>query len=134
MKKIKAVLFDMDGVLLDTESICKICWYRAAKEFNLSNIEKIFMECVGLNRKDTELTLSKYFKSPKEATSFRERTSVLFDVVWHEEGIKKMPFVDYCLDTLKKNGFALAVASSTRALKVHPQLQEAKIFDYFDSH
>ncbi|WP_294430510.1 HAD family phosphatase [uncultured Treponema sp.] len=133
MKKIKAILFDMDGVLLDTESVCKICWYRAAEECGLENIQKIFMECVGCNRGDTIRLLSKYFPSEKEAFDFRERTSELFDVIEKEEGLKKMPFVIDCLERLQKSGFRLAVASSTRAIRVHPQLKNAGIFDYFET-
>ncbi|MBQ9281319.1 MAG: HAD family phosphatase [Treponema sp.] len=133
MENIKAVLFDMDGVLLDTESVTKICWYRAAGECGLAGIESIFMECVGLNRPDTVRRLSKYFPGEKDALAFRERTSELFDVVEREEGLKKMPFVTECLDSLKKAGFRLALASSTRAVKVHPQLKNAGIFDYFET-
>ena len=39
MKNIKAVIFDMDGVLLDTETICQKTWAIAAEEMNLSNIK-----------------------------------------------------------------------------------------------
>ena len=123
----------MDGVLLDTESLCKVCWRRAADEINLKNIDSIFMECVGRSRNDTMIHLQKYLPSEKAATDFRERAGELFDVVWHEEGLKRMPFVVECLDSLRKAGFRLAVASSTRAIKVHPQLKEAGIFDYFET-
>ena len=133
MKKIKAILFDMDGVLLDTESVCKICWRRAADEIGLKNIDEIFMQCVGRSRTDTILLLQKYLPNQNAAFTFRERTGELFDVVWHEEGLKKMPYVVECLESLKNAGFRLAVASSTRALKVHPQLKEAGIFDYFET-
>ena len=133
MKKIKAVLFDMDGVLLDTESLCKICWRRAAADYNLSNIDEIFMQCVGRNRTDTTHLLSKYLPSEKDAFEFREKAGELFDQVWHEEGLKKMPFVTECLDALKNAGFRLAVASSTRGIKVHPQLEEAEIHGYFET-
>ena len=133
MEHITAVLFDMDGVLLDTESVCKICWRRAAEEYNLSNIDEIFLQCVGRSRADTTRLLEKYLPSAEAASAFREKTSVLFDVVEKEEGLKKMPFVIECLDSLKSAGFRLAVASSTRAVKVHPQLKEAGIFSYFET-
>ena len=34
-KDIKAVIFDMDGVILDSESISKKSWFMAGKDFDL---------------------------------------------------------------------------------------------------
>ena len=35
MNNIKAVIFDMDGILLDSETICDKTWILALKEFNI---------------------------------------------------------------------------------------------------
>ncbi len=118
---------------MDTESVCRECWKRAAVKYNLSNIENIFLQCVGRSRSDTERLLEQYLPSLEAAKNFREETSQLFSVVEEEEGLKKMAYVDYCLENLKNAGYRLALASSTRGVKVHPQLTNAGIHDYFET-
>ncbi|WP_191017896.1 HAD family hydrolase [Treponema zioleckii] len=129
----KAVLFDMDGVLLDTESVCKICWNRAAAEYGVDDIEKAYYECVGTNTNDTLQILKKYCAGKVSVEEFHNRTGELFYVVEREQGLKKMPYVVECLESLKSRGLRLAVASSTRWENVSRQLKAAGIFDFFET-
>lgn len=131
--QIKAVLFDMDGVLLDTEKVCKKTWEIAADEFGLEKIEEAFYKCVGTNRHDTEIILEKYFGEKIPPEKFRERTSEFFYVVEKEQGLEKKPFVVECLSALKSKNFRIALASSTRGESVRRQLKNAGIIDFFET-
>lgn len=131
--KFKAVLFDMDGVLLDTEKVCKVTWKLAAEEYHLKNIDEAFYKCVGTNRHDTELILKNYLDGKVSPEVFREKTSELFYDVERNQGLDLKPFVVECLTELKASGFRLSVASSTRGESVRRQLKNAGIIDFFET-
>ena len=131
-KQIKAVIFDMDGVLLDTETICFKTWEIAAKEYGLSNIETAQEKCLGTNKSDTLEILKSLYGPDFEAQTFLDRTSELFYEIESKDGIALMPFTEDALDYLTGN-YTLAVASSTRKTSVYRQLGACKIIQYFET-
>lgn len=130
---IKAVIFDMDGVLLDTEKVCRITWKLAAEEYGIKNIDEAFYKCVGTNRTDTELILKDYLPENLAPETFREKTSEFFYKIEREQGLDLKPYVKECLTRLKNKGIRLAVASSTRGESVRRQLKNAGIIDFFET-
>ena len=50
---IKAVLFDMDGTILDTEKIHKECWEQAMGDIGVQYLPTTFYELIGLNDNST---------------------------------------------------------------------------------
>lgn len=134
MQKIKAFIFDMDGILLDTESVCRLCWQRAADQLGLTGGDEIYQKCVGCNNNDMNIMINDYFSKQRtdfNVGEFNKLAHDLFYVIEKEDGLEKMKGVDFCLDYLKKQGFILAVASSTRKVNVLRQIADAGIFDYF---
>lgn len=128
---IQAIVFDMDGVLLDTETICQRCWASAAQEFNLADGVEVQMKCLGTNKNDTRAILKQHYGEDFDCTSFLSRTSELFHEIERTEGIPLMPFVKETLEYLKPK-YRLAVASSTRTPVVIKELTDAGIIQYFE--
>ena len=131
---IKAFVFDMDGVLLDTESVCDRTWTLAAKDFgvNGSDAERIVSLCRGTNKKTTRQIILRELGEGFDADGFMEATSDYFHKIDEAEGIATKPYAKECLAYLKDKGYSLALASSTRQAVVEKELKDAGLYDFFE--
>ena len=132
MENIKAIIFDMDGVILDSESISDITWRKAAEEKGYSVNDEILNACRGSNKNDTIATLKKYYGSDFDSEAFLERTSELFHEIEEKDGIPLLPYAKEILSYLKPR-YRLALASSTRGPTVERQLRAAGVIDFFET-
>ena len=74
---IKAVVFDMDGVLFDTERLCKECYCQIAKELHLPDMDKVFDTFIGRNVVDTKRMFEEHYIEQVSFDEFDEMTSAL---------------------------------------------------------
>lgn len=131
---IKGFVFDMDGVLLDTESICDRTWKMAAKDFGISKDEamRIIGLCRGTNKATSREIILRELGADFDVDSYMKCTSDYFKKIESENGVKKMPFAKECLEYLKSKGYKLALASSTRKLVVERELNDAGLLNFFE--
>ena len=59
---IRTIIFDMDGVLFDTEKIYDEAWKIILKERNVENIDYVLSGCRGLTSEDSEKFIDANFK------------------------------------------------------------------------
>ncbi|MBQ6888915.1 MAG: HAD family phosphatase [Lachnospiraceae bacterium] len=129
--KEKAVIFDMDGVLFDTEKLCRETWNKIAKEHNLDNIDEVLTACTGSNRQDTILYMKKVYGEDFDALAFMEICSQINIKKMQEEGIPIKKGAKEILDYLKEENYKVGLASSTRKCRVLENLKNSGFKDYF---
>lgn len=125
------VVFDMDGVIFDTETLCMRSWKALEKEFGVERIEEMFQECIGCAHNRSLEVLNAGQRPGFPAEEFLKRSSKEIRRLVAEEGIPVKPGARELLSWLKKQGARVALASSTRLATVTEELKMAGLYEYF---
>lgn len=130
--KFKAVLFDMDGVIFDSEKAVIDCWKILAPEAGIPNIEEFCRGALGITSKATkELFLSMYGdKYPYDELNQRKRE--LFIERFDAGLVAVKPGVVELLTYLREHGIKTSIASSTSTPSVTRELKKAGLYELFD--
>ena len=129
---IKAVIFDMDGVIFDSERVICDLWLEIAKENDIPGIEELMLKCIGLNDKATDDLFTNTYGDRFPYAEFKKQISVEYHSRYDGGRLPMKPGVKELLSFLKANNVKTALASSTKVETVTNQLRDAKILDYFD--
>lgn len=127
----KAVVFDMDGVLFDTEKLCFDSWCQVAEQQGIQDMEIVFPRCIGRNSRDTKEILLEFYGQDFAYEEFCKEASQFFKQYITENGMPMKPGVTELLRYLKGEGYAIGLASSTRYTSIVSHLQAAGISEYF---
>ncbi len=128
---ITAVVFDMDGVLFDTERLCQDCWYKVADEDGIPNMEYVYSLCIGVNVQATRQIVYENYGKDFPFEEYDRRASEMYNRYIAEHGVPVKDGVRETLAALAEAGAKIAVASSTRREKVLRLLASAGIAEYF---
>lgn len=131
-QELQAVVFDMDGVLLDTERLFMESIREAAGKKQIDKIEKVIQKCIGLNKKDTKALFEKECGPEFLYEEYFSKCKELFDEKVESKGIPVKPGVNEVLTYLKSEGYKIALASSTNKHRVMEHLDKAGITDFFE--
>lgn len=129
---IKAVLFDMDGVLVDSESKNIEQLVDFMKEYGVTATDQFMHSLIGTSYEYTNLRCIQYMKVNWSLSQFNERFEKYCKAHPIYYGDILNPSVKETLSWLKLNGYYTAIASSSLLKQIKTMLNECKLNNTFD--
>lgn len=130
--EIELVIFDMDGVMFDTEKISYRSWKKLGKKYNYNTDDDIFKKTVGLNIKSTRQVYKKHFGANFPFEKMRnEEIKMMKDCIL-SEGVPVKYGVYELLSCIKNRNLKIALATSALKERAELLLNLSDTKKYFD--
>lgn len=129
----KAVIFDMDGIIFDSERLVLLCWEKIAIKYHLEGMHEAYLPCIGTNDVRTREIMMNYYGAGFPYDDFRKESSVLFHEMVARDGLPVKKGVRELLECLREYDIPVGLASSTRLTVVEEELRQAGLYDFFQS-
>jgi len=126
---IETVIFDMDGVIVDTEPVHHYAYNQHFQQLNISVSPEMYASFTGNSTKNIFERLKKEFSLTDSVETLVETKRNLFnDAFDQKEDLFLLEGVEDLIKELKAKGMQLVLASSSATVTIH------RIFNRFDLH
>ena len=129
----KAVIFDMDGVIFDTERVYLEIWQSVFEKYGYKMTKELYITVMGTGRKNVIKTFLENFGDdlPIEKM-YEEKDNQLFYIIENQEiplkkGVKEL------FSMLKEKNYKIALATSAKRDRVEKQIKDKWLKESFDA-
>lgn len=129
---IAGVIFDMDGCLVDTESVYKIAWRQAFEKYAVAISQEQIDSWLGLGWDIIAQEIDQITENNKLTLAIRQAREAIFFQMMTENLVHLMPGALEMLDFVKKEQLVVGLASSTFQEKGQRILAHFELTQYFD--
>lgn len=132
MSNIKAVIFDLDGTLIDTEKYYRAAWPAAAKHFGYDMSDEQSLLLRSLGQPFAPAQFKEWFGPDCNYEEIKNYRKKLMNDILEKNGIELKPGAMEILNYLKSNGFLTAMATANPYDRTVKYLKQLELYDYFD--
>ena len=129
---VEAILFDMDGLVLDTEKLYTRFWQEAARACGYPMTKEQALGMRSLNRGAGLAKMQSYFGQEVDYDFIRRKRIELMDAFVEQEGVALKPGIHELLNFLKEKGIKTAIATSSPIERTKLYLSSVGLENSFD--
>lgn len=130
---IRGIIFDMDGLMIDTEKWLNKYWCEAAKSYGFAMTEEHALQIRSLSAPLASEKLKFLLGEDFPYEKVRDKRRFLMAEHVKQFGVEKKQGLDAILTYAKEEKYRLAVATATDFARTEQYLRSIQVYDYFDA-
>ena len=130
--KVEALVFDMDGLLLDSERVVQRSWNYAGEKLRYGRIGEHIYHTLGFNVVRREAYFKSVYGEDFPMDKFNELTREKYYGICDKEGIGVKEGARELLIYAKEHGYKVGLATSSREIHAKASLEKVGLWKYFD--
>ena len=128
---IKAIIFDFDGLIADTERADYESWQALYDAYNCLLPDEVWIESIGTDSFDPYNYLAEELGTPLDRVAARAKRRALLDELMKDRPL--LPGAEEYLQEAVRLGLKIGLASSSTKGWVYPYLRQYQLEHYFES-
>lgn len=129
---IQTVIFDMDGVIVDTEPVHRYAYFKQFEELNIGVTGEMYTSFTGFSTRNTFQTLKEVFQLNHDVEDLIQRKRAIFnDAFDSKEDLELLEGVENLIKELHQKGIQLILASSASKVTIERVFSRFKLHQYF---
>ena len=131
--KIEAIIFDNDGVILNTEMMWGEVWAIIAKKHNCPSFAKAHNCTVGINGEEAREAIFNYLKDlPRDQVEMMVKEAREYGFEYINNNVEKMPYLDEILNYIESKNIRKMIATNTDKEVSYIRLNKHNLIERFE--
>ncbi len=126
------IIFDMDGLMVDTEAVTCRAFKEVGKEWGLAADEEIYISLIGLDKRATCERYIQLYGQDIEGEKLYSSIGQRLEEIMDREGIPMKKGLLDLLDAIEEKGIKKVVASGSSEERIIKNLRDCGIYERFD--